>query len=311
MDTILGVIVFLLLIVLILRLLYQQRELKHLYLQLEHISQGSHMELTALGRDRAYLKLYRRLNLLITAVHEREAGTRRAEKRLKQTITNIAHDIRTPLTGASGYLQLLEDCTHEEQALRYEYQIQKRLEELRDMLEELFLFTKLTASDFKLECQETAVFPILSECMIGMFHVFEEKGTAPEVAFDQEDIYLNANPDALARVFRNLIGNALLHGAGDLAVRQKDNCISFTNPLSAASCKELSAAGPSMLFERFYKSDQSRGKGSSGLGLSIVKELMQQMGGSVEAGLENGCLTITLIFSSNPSVSVPADSVQE
>lgn len=309
MHIILEAILFLILVILALQLLYQKRELKHLYLQLDHIQQGSHIELTALGRDRAFLRLYRKLNLVIIDAYAKEAHTRKAEKRLKQTITDIAHDIRTPLTGAAGYLQLLEDCTTGEQQLRYEYHIQKRLEELKDMLEELFIYTKLTSYDFKLDCQETAIFPVLSECMISMFHVFEEKGLRPEVAFENEDIYLNANSDALGRVFRNLINNALLHGTGNLSVRQEGKSISFTNPLSEASYQELSASGPSILFERFYKSDQSRGKGSSGIGLSIVKELMQQMGGLAEAYLGEGCLTIVLQFSSSPSVTSPSDSV--
>lgn len=272
------------------------REVRYLVRQLEHIEDGSHMKLTSRIRNKSFLLLYRRLNRIFAAHQTKEMEYLHSQKQLKQTISSIAHDIRTPLTGAAGYLQILSESTQDPKLERYEEIIGKRLEELKEMLEELFLYTKLTSPDFELECTNIAVFPVLSDSMISMYHLFEEKGLSPIVDFQEEELYLTANQEALGRIFRNLINNALLHGGGSLVVSQRGNVIEFCNPLSEQNGETGQAIDPSQLFERFYKADQARRKGSSGLGLAIVKELMMRMGGSVEARLENRQLVIALKF---------------
>ncbi len=159
------------------------------------------------------------------------------------------------------------------------------------MLEELFLYTKVTGEDFRLSVESLQALPLLGECLLGLYARFQEAGTAPEVRFDTESFRVMADQEALRRVFLNLITNALVHGAGRLSIVQTGNRISFENPVS-----EESLPNPERLFDRFYKSDPSRRKGSSGLGLFIVRELMRKMGGDAEAGLEGGALRITLCF---------------
>ena len=200
-----------------------------------------------------------------------------AEKQLKQNVTALAHDIRTPLTGAVGYVQLARECGEDE---RREYYLQvaaRRLGELGNMLEELFLYTKLTGQDFLLDMQEVQVLPLLGRCLVDFYHRFEDKGAAPEVDFVQEGFRVQADEECLRRIFHNLIQNALLHGNGGMAIRQRE-----------------SRPDPEHIFDRFYKADSARGKGSSGLGLFIVKELAERMGGSVNAELEEDKLRIVL-----------------
>ena len=214
-----------------------------------------------------------------------------AEKRLKQDITSLAHDIRTPLTGAFGYVQLAQECADTEKRQHYLDAVERRLRELEDMLEELFLYTKVTGEDFRLSPESLQVLPLLGECLLGLYARFQEAGTAPAVSFETEGFRVMADQEALRRVFLNLITNALVHGAGRLSIVQTGNRISFENPVS-----EESLPNPERLFDRFYKSDPSRRKGSSGLGLFIVRELMRKMGGETGAQLEEGKLRITLYF---------------
>lgn len=272
------------------------KEVDHLCRQLTQIEAGSHMELTSHIRNRHFLSLYQKLNQVLAAGRTAQIQSIHSQKQLKQTISSIAHDIRTPLTSAAGYLQMMLENTQDQKSLRYGEIIEKRLDELKNMLEELFLYTKLTNPDYTLECQKVAIYPILSDAMVGMYHLIEEREISPAVVFEEEAVYYFANSDALGRIFRNLIHNALLHGSNDLTIYQHDNVLEFGNSLSAETAQNLD---PTQLFERFYKADQTRRKGSSGLGLAIVKELMQRMGGSASACIKQNQLVIRLTFLSD------------
>lgn len=274
------------------------KELKYLYRQLEQIERGSHIELVSVTGIKKYVKLCRKLNGIFSSSRTSEENYLKSQKQLKQTISNIAHDIRTPLTSAAGYLQMLQDITSEEKQLRYEDIIEKRLAELKNLLEELFLYSKLTSEEFVLDCGNIPVFPVLSDCMIGMYHMFEEKQAEPQVLFEEEELYVYGNREALGRIFRNLTNNGLIHGTGGIKVSQQGHTIYFCNSVEKADedMEQGHLPDVSQIFERFYKADTSRRKGSSGLGLSIVKELMVQMGGEVSARLEGDELVIELHF---------------
>ena len=119
----------------------------------------------------------------------------------------------------------------------------------------------------------------------------EAAGIVPELRFDREDLKVWASPEALGRVYRNLIANALRHGGGGLTVSGGDGAICFSNELLPGSRPD-----PEHLFDRFYQSSPARGKGGAGLGLSIVRELMEQMDGQVSAQVTGDILEIKLSF---------------
>lgn len=266
-------------------------QMRSLYRQLEEIERGSYMELGVQSRQRDVLALCRQLNRLQKSRFQKQIQYEKAERQLKQNITGLAHDIRTPLTGAAGYVQLAQECTEPDRREHYLQSAGDRLMELGDMLEELFLYTKLTSEDFELSVQEIQVLPLLGECLVGMYRQFEEKGVSPEILFDTENIRVRADEESLRRIFRNLIQNALLHGKGNVTVRQRGMRLTFENAVSDTSRPE-----PGQIFDRFYKADAARRKGSSGLGLFIVKELMERMGGQARAELEGETLRIILEF---------------
>ncbi len=261
--------------------------IRFLCMQLKEIECGSHMELGLQSRQKDILALGRQLNDLQLKWFQSQMQYEKAEKKLKQNITCLAHDIRTPLTGAAGYVQLARECTDPERRERYLQTADDRLKELGDMLEELFLYTKLTGGEYELNLSEIQVLPLLSGCLVGFYRQFEEKGIAPEVEFESESLRVWADEECLRRIFHNLIQNALLHGRGGIVIRQKDRSLIFENLVS-----ETSKPDPEQIFDRFYKADSARQKGSSGLGMFIVKELAVKMGGSVEAELEGEKLRI-------------------
>ena len=205
--------------------------------------------------------------------------------------TSLAHDIRTPLTGAAGYIQLAQECEDFVKREHYLETASDRLKELGDMLEELFLYTKLTSVEFELNMCELQVLPLLSECLVSLYRQFEEKGVSPEVEFESESFRIKADEECLRRIFHNLIQNGLIHGRGGLSIRQSKTSVFFENLVS-----ETSVPDTDQIFDRFYKADSARRKGSSGLGMFIVKELAERMGGQVEAQLNGQMLTIRLEF---------------
>lgn len=263
--------------------------------QLREIQRGSHLELTVNSRQRALLALCRQLNQVLSARDRNHIQYEKAERQLKRNITDLAHDIRTPLTGASGYIQLAEECVDSGKREHYLQAASFRLTELEDMLEKLFLFAKLTNEEFVFDgdsLKNIPVYPLLENCLLSFYTAFEEKGLSPRILFSSESFCVPADEDALKRIFLNLIQNALVHGAGGLTVRQGtaafssgeaeyfDPVLIFENPVRTDNPPD-----PAQMFERFYKADSARGKSSSGLGLFIVRELMRRMGGDAEAVL--------------------------
>ena len=267
------------------------REVRSIRRQLEEIERGSRMELGVYSRQREMLALCRKLNELGRQNMQGQIRYEKAQKQLKQNITALAHDIRTPLAGASGYVQLAGECRERGRQAYYLQAAEGRLKELGDMLEELFLFTKLSDADFEPDMRRLQVLPLLGNCLVGMYLQFEEKGISPEVRFDSEGFRVDADEEYLRRIFHNLIRNALLHGTGNLVITQQEKRLTFENAVS-----ETSRPDTKQIFEQFYKADSARRKGSSGLGLFIVKELMEKMGGGVKAELEQEKLRIILKF---------------
>ena len=268
-------------------------ELRSLCRQLEELERGSHMELGLQSRQKEMLDLCRALNRMQKLHHQGQIQYEKAERQLKQNITGLAHDIRTPLTGAAGYVQLARECGEPERREYYLQVASGRLQELGDMLEELFLYTKLTSREFTPDMREVQVLPLLSECMVGLYQCFEEKGLSPQVDFEEEGFRVLADEECLRRIFHNLIQNALVHGSGGIVIRQERDTLIFENMVS-----DTSRPDPEHIFDRFYKADSARRKGSSGLGLFIVKELAERMGGSVRAQLAGNRLRIILEWNS-------------
>lgn len=266
-------------------------ELRSLYRQLQEIEDGSQLELAVNSRQRIMLALCQKLNSILTDKDRRHIQYERAEKRLKQNVAGLAHDIRTPLTGAIGYTQLAQECADDVRRVHYLQTVEARLAELEDMLEEMFLYTKVTSEDFRLSVKKVQLLPLLGDCLLSLYARFEKAGVSPEVSFASEGACVQADEEALRRVFLNLIQNALIHGAGGLAIVQQADGIFFENPVA-----EVSRPNTEQMFDIFYKDDPSRGKGSSGLGLFVVRELMQKMGGDVTAELDGNLLRIRLVF---------------
>ena len=236
-------------------------------------------------RDHYMRKLADEINLQLCLLRKERRRYQHGDLELKEAVTNISHDLRTPLTAISGYLDLLEREEKSEAVQRYLSQIQNRTEVLKCLTEELFRYSVVTSLQ-DLNPEHIDIVRALEESLLSFYAVMQEKGIRPEIELPEEPIYRELDAGAISRIFSNIISNAMKYSDGDLSVKMdKNGCVTFSN---------LTAVTVGRLFDRFYTVEASRN--STGLGLAIAKLLIKRMGGCIEASYNNKKLEITVKF---------------
>lgn len=234
------------------------------------------------------------VNAEIDASDAERVEALRAADEFSRGLSALSHDVRTPLTGARGYLQLARE---EADPARKDEQLaaaDARLAAMSGLLDELFSYARAADPDTPLELGSVALRQVLEQVLLGHYTEFEARGWEP--ALDCEDVSVEANAEALARIAENLVVNALRHGSGPLSVRvrlagEKDGVVvEFSNPVA-----DPSAIDADRLFERFYQADASRSTVGSGLGLSVAAKLATAQGMDLSARLEGAELVVTLV----------------
>lgn len=275
-------------------LLLYRRQVRGLSEQLKDLEPGSNQRLTCSVRDRNILSLCRLVNTYIDSQQKLVLQAREAEEELKYTIASVSHDIRTPLTGASGYMQMAEKTEDPDKRKEYCRIVRGRLKDLEQLLDQLFLYTKLTSQEISLQMEPVSLFPLVCEVLTGFYGKFQEQNREPSLDFQEEAIQIQGDGSQLKRVLGNLVSNSLSYGLGTLFIFQKGTTLTFSNKV-----KDPGSIDPDQMFVRFYRGDPSRNASKSshaGLGLSIARELTQAMGGKIEARLHEDILEIVLTF---------------
>lgn len=240
-------------------------------------------------------RLKERINRFLEQWHRQREAAAKKEQMISDTYTNLSHDIRTPLTSLDGYFQLLRDETDKRAQEHYINIIQERITSLKDMLEELFMFTKLKNDSFKLELSNCCVSRLLKQTVFSYYEEWKKQGIEPSLDICEDTIFITANAQALRRVLQNVIKNALVHGQNSICIQMKQKN-KMVHILVSNDVKNPDDIDVDKVFERFYKADEARSISSSGLGLSIAKELVERMGGSIEARLEGARFVVEIQF---------------
>lgn len=240
-------------------------------------------------------RLKERINRFLEQWHRQREAAAKKEQMISDTYTNLSHDIRTPLTSLDGYFQLLKDETDKSAQEHYIDIIQERITSLKDMLEELFMFTKLKNDSFKLELSNCCVSRLLKQTVFSYYEEWKKQGIEPSLEICEDTIFITANAQALRRVLQNVIKNALVHGQNSICIQMKQKN-KMVHILVSNDVKNPDDIDVDKVFERFYKADEARSISSSGLGLSIAKELVERMGGSIEARLEGKRFVVEIQF---------------
>ena len=238
-------------------------------------------------RDRELRRLASALNQELRALRQERLRYQQGDKELKEAVVNISHDLRTPLTAISGYLQLLQGQDLPPDAQRYLEQIESRTESMKRLTEELFRYS-VVVSEENLAREPVDLRRAVEEALLSFYGALEGRGIEPQVRLPETPVIRQLDPAAVNRVLGNILTNALKYSAGDLEVTlEESGRLTFSN---AAPGLDPVAAG--RLFDRFYTVEAARN--STGLGLSIAKELTQRMGGEMGAELHGGRLTVWL-----------------
>lgn len=239
--------------------------------------------------DREMRALANALNGQLSQLRAERQRYQHGDLELKEAITNISHDLRTPLTAIVGYLALLEGEEKSEAVERYLSQISNRTQVLHQLSEELFAYALLTAPQ-PLHPQRVDLRGLVEEALLSYCGAMEQRGMEPTIQLPEGRVERNLDPTAAGRVLSNIISNALKYSAGDFAVTMTpDGVITFAN-----SAPDLNPVLVQRLFDRFFTVETARH--STGLGLSIAKLLTQQMEGTLDAKYQEGQLVITLSF---------------
>ena len=287
---ILCVVLAIALIVVVIKNALLKKSMEEIYTDFERcIKEDTNVQISISSADKMARQLAKAINLQLSELRKVKQQYSNGDRELKEAITNISHDLRTPLTAICGYLDLLEKQELSEDTERYIAQIRNRTEVLKQLTEELFRYSIISSTP-ALTYEKINLCRILEESLISFEGTMQQANIAPEIQMPNAPVWRVLDASAVARIFGNLINNAIRYSDGDLSVRMDaDGSISFIN-----TAKELSTVEVGKLFDRLYTVDSARK--TTGLGLSIAKTLVEQMNGSIEASYENGKLNITIFF---------------
>ena len=284
------VVLSILVITLLIRVVTTNIELKNITRELKEITEkDTNLLLSTSSGDKSIKilvdSLNKELKKLLSLKREYSKGIFDVEK----SAENIAHDIRTPLTVIKGYVDLLEKEELSEEGRKYLEIIKGRVDYMKEMTDELFLSLSMKSRGV-LNLSNIDAKSILEEALVSYYNEFKKKGMSPSLMTPNEKVIIKADSKALYRVYSNIISNALKYGEGEFKVEmdEKGNTI-FSN-----LAPNMDSVEANKLLDRYYTISDA--KASSGIGLSISKEILQEMGGELKVKLENNRLYISIIY---------------
>ncbi len=280
-----------LVLALILRLRLLQSSLDEIGRQLEErLGTDTNNPIFLSTRDPHARKLAARLNIQLKELRRLRRRYENGDRELKEAVTNVSHDLRTPLTAICGYLELLERGDKTADQARYLALISGRAQAMRRLTEELLRYSVAAGMEDEPDLEPVDLNAAVEEAVAAFYGALVEQGVAPAVSLPETRVVRELDRAALARVLGNLLANALKYSGGDLdIVLDTQGTIVLSN--AAPGLDEVQVG---RLFDRFYTVET--GRASTGLGLSIAKALTERLGGSISARYEAGRLAVDLCF---------------
>lgn len=221
----------------------------------------------------------------------------RRERQWKEQVENISHDLRTPLTAVLGYLKLVDNQQLSMEDREFLEIALKKSQSLQRLVNQFYELSRVSSEDFQLKREQTDTARLLRECCLEQYALFDQAGLELKLSIPEHPLWLFTDPEALERIFVNLLQNAARYGKSllEVTVRAKGDAHAeylFSNDLS----EEMEEVDPDLLFQRFYMQERSRTRGGTGLGLTIAKHLAEQLGGSLQARYETEGQKRYLVF---------------
>ena len=284
------VVLSILVITLLIRVVTTNIELKNITRELKEITEkDTNLLLSTSSGDKSIKILVDSLNKELKKLLSLKREYSKGIFDVKKSAENIAHDIRTPLTAIKGYVDLLEKEELSEEGRKYLDIIRGRTQYLKSLTDELFLSLTMKSRGV-LNLSDIDAKSILEEALVSNYKEFEKKGMTPSFITPNEKVIIKADSKALYRVYSNIISNALKYGEGEFKVEMDEKGNTIFSNLSP----NMDSVEANRLLDRYYTISDA--KASSGIGLSISKEILQEMGGELKVKLENQRLYISIIY---------------
>ena len=289
-------IIIILIIVIIILLTYlflYHNEVKHISKEIDNIKD---LDSNTLIHSKYNLKninnLIYKINNLLTESKNIKIDYGNKNKSLMKMMTNISHDLRTPLTSALGYIDIiLKSDLSEEEKKKDLITIEKRLRRLEELISSFFEFSKIISTNKQPVLEKINLTSVLEESVIVFYDDYKKNNREILLDCNQRKIIINSNKMLLTRIFENLIGNAYKHSSSDLSIK-----VEIEDKVKLIFSNELldNDVDIDRIFDEFYTVDISRTKEGTGLGLAIAKEFTRQLNGKIYAEKQKNQLKIII-----------------
>lgn len=279
------------------KLFYVENQVASLTKQLIDINEGKVNKKITIGLlNKKIETLAEKINEVIQAKKQSEANKIKLENDLRQTIANMSHDLRTPLTSIIGYIQFLKlENVSDEEKKEYLDTAEQRARVLERLLNDFYELSLIESLDYELKLQKLNINTILEEAVLGKYADFVNKDLKPNIEIPKDKIYIIAERKALERVIENLLSNSIKYAQDDINISlmvEKDMVLLKVSNIA----KGLTSEDAKNVFDRFYMADKTRSGKGTGLGLAIVKGLVEKMNGNITADIDNDLFSICCRF---------------
>ena len=246
------------------------------------------------SRDKDMQSLANSINTELKKLKDDRHRYQQGDTELKNAVTNISHDLRTPLTAICGYLDMLDHEEQTENSQRYLRIIRGRTEIMKQLTEELFRYSVFTTVSNGTSSEPVILNSMLEDSLSAFYTALKQSRITPSVSLPDQKVQRLLNRNALSRIFANIIGNAVKYSDGDLEITlSEEGEVCFSN-----HADKLDEIQVGRLFDRFY-TVETASSDATGLGLSIARALTEQMGGSISAQYTDGIITVKVFFPEN------------
>lgn len=262
------------------------REIEKFFTYILESDTNNIVTISSLDKDIKNLTI--NLNKNLMELRKQKLQYKNGNQELKKIITNISHDLRTPLTVINGYIDLLQKENKNVEQERYIKIIKEKIYELQELIEQLFGFSKTVDVDLEVKKEKCCLNDILEESLANYYNQFKEKNIIPKISISNKKINKMVNKIAIIRIFENILSNVLKYSNGNFEViLNDDGIITFSNKANS-----LDAITVQKIFDRYFTVENA--KESTGIGLAIAKQLIEQNRGKITAEYVNGYLIIKL-----------------
>lgn len=244
--------------------------------------------LTISSGDKDIIGLTNDLNIELQKLRKLRLQYENGNQELKKSITNISHDMRTPLTAINGYVELMKESEKNDKQEKYIKIVERKTKDLIELTEQLFDFSKTMDIGMKINKEKCCINEILEETIANYYIIFKEKNIEPQIEITSNRTYKIIDRNTIVRVFENILSNIIKYSSGNCKIiLNEDGKIIFSNKATS-----LDATSVKKIFNRYYTVENA--KKSTGLGLSIAKQLIELNEGNIVARYEQGYLIIEI-----------------